>query len=96
MEDGLVLSADGHDSGDWRAVSVFGAFQDLVAQLMPTAVLLGIARWKYLLRHSHSLRTVACAASTSKKRNSFATSDTGKKCRGIREDAPDSIAATAE
>ena len=29
-----------------------------------------IARWKYLLRHSGSLRTVTCAASTSKKRNS--------------------------
>jgi len=28
-----------------------------------------IARWKYLLRHSGLLRTVTCAASTSKKRN---------------------------
>src|ERR1700686_5091785 len=26
-------------------------------------------RWKYLLRHSGSLRTVTCAASTSRKRN---------------------------
>ena len=29
-----------------------------------------IARWKYLLRHSGSLRTVTCAASTSRKRSS--------------------------
>ena len=28
-----------------------------------------IARWKYLLRHSGSLRTVTCAASTSRKRS---------------------------
>src|SRR6202171_5746071 len=28
------------------------------------------ARWKNLLRHSRSLRTVTCAASTSRKRNS--------------------------
>ena len=30
---------------------------------------LDASRWKYLLRHSWSLRTVTCAASTSKKRN---------------------------
>ena len=28
-----------------------------------------IAMWKYLLRHSGSLRTVTCAASTSRKRS---------------------------
>jgi len=28
-----------------------------------------IARWNYLIRHSWSLRTVTCAASTSRKRN---------------------------
>ena len=28
-----------------------------------------IIKWKYLLRHSGRLRTVTCAASTSKKRN---------------------------
>jgi hypothetical protein len=47
----------------------------LIANLRAMAILAifrprRIARWKYLLRHSGMLRTVTCAASTSKKRNS--------------------------